>query len=65
MLNAFTDSQISVIEELAGLFWETNHRKMYGNSDEYILSKVRRRYVDDIINGLVDPAIWGDYGYRD
>lgn len=59
MLNAFTETQLQVIRDLAGQYWDGVSSKDYALSISS-MDKLREQYIGDIIDGLVDPAIWGE-----
>jgi len=65
MLNAFTHTQISLIEDMAGDWWENHQAKTFDGLPFETMLKLKRQYVDSIIDGLRDPEIWGYSGYRD
>lgn len=59
-MNSFTAIQTEVIESLAKTYWEL----FFGlNMPKYQWAGPREQYINDIIAGLKDPAIWGNEQY--
>lgn len=61
MLNAFNETQLEVISDLAGFYWDHRLGISIGTSLSYETREaLKGTYIRDIVNGLVDPEVWPD-----
>lgn len=59
-MNEFSTTQLGVIRELAGCYWDNNQRiNVYGEvTDEETLAYIKGNYIEAIINGLKHQEVW-------
>lgn len=59
-MNKFSAEQEDTIKDLAGCFWDHNQRNMFPKMmPQETLDHIKAEYIQAIIYGLQDPAVWG------
>ena len=62
-MNTFTETQLRVITDLAGEYWESRPNMFgFGNIGDFgpeIRAAAKEDYIKNIIKGLRDPEWWG------